>query len=141
MNAMDMTTGLVITPNGMNDLQLTFHLDHVFFDSIVNPEPDIRFEAYAGAAGSDFIVTFDELASQSLADLHDIDGTPLMNEHGAQIVYDPGSTPLASQDLRSFVYHQATTVGHFNGEGHCTYVCVDASGATAPSCPAPPMRH
>ena len=69
-NAMDMTEGLVVTPNGMSNLQLTFHLDHVFFDSIVSPEPDLRFEAYAAAAGSDFIVTFDELASQPLADLH-----------------------------------------------------------------------
>jgi hypothetical protein len=135
-NAMDMTDGLVVTPNGMADYQVTFHLDHVFFDSIVAPEPDLRFEAYAAAAGADFVVTFDDLASQPLADLHDIDGSPLM-EGGAQIVYDPGSTPLATQDLRSFVYHQATTVGHFNGEGHCTYVCVDASGATQPSCPAP----
>jgi hypothetical protein len=135
-NAMDMTDGLVVTPNGTASVQMTFHLDHVFFDSIVEEEPDLRFEAYAAAAGSDFVVTFDELASQPLADLHDIDGSPLLVD-GAQIVYDPGSTPLAVQDLRSFVYHQATTVGHFNGEGHCTYVCVDASGATQPSCPAP----
>jgi hypothetical protein len=137
MNAIDMTEGLVVTPNGTADLQLTFHLDHVFFDSIVVPEPDLRFEAYAAAAGSDFVVTFDELASQPLANLHDIDGTPLVDAMGTQIVYDPGSTPLARQDLRSFVYHQATTVGHFNGEGHCTYVCIDASGNRQPTCPAP----
>jgi len=140
MNAMDMTEGLVVTPNGMTNIQLTFHLDHVFFDSIVAPEPPIRFEAYAAAAGSDFVVTLDELASQPLANLHDIDGSPLVDAMGAPIVYDPGSTPLATQDLRSFVYHQATTVGHFNGEGHCTYVCIDASGATQPSCPAPPLH-
>lgn len=136
-NAMDMTSGLVVTPNGASELQLTFHLDHVFFDSIALAEPALRFEAYAAAAGPDGIVTFDDLASQPLADLHDLDGSPLLDETGAQLVYDPGSTPLATQDLRSFVYHQATTVGHFNGEGHCTYVCVDASGATQPSCPAP----
>jgi hypothetical protein len=136
-NAMDMTDGLVVTPNGTASLQMTFHLDHVFFDSIVQAEPALRFEAYAAAAGPDFVVTFDELASQPLADLHDIDGTPLL-EGGTQIFYDPGSTPLASQDLRSFVYHQATTVGHFNGEGHCTYVCLDdATHTTQPSCPAP----
>lgn len=135
-NAIDATEGLVVTPNGTAELQLTFHLDHVFFDSIVAAEPDLRFEAYAAAAGADFVVTFDELAAQPLADLRDIDGTPLV-EGGAQIFYDPGSTALASQDLRSFVYHQATTVGHFNGEGHCTYVCLDASGVTRPSCPAP----
>jgi hypothetical protein len=136
MNAMDMTEGLVVTPNGTSNLQMTFHLDHLFFDSIVAPEPSLRFEAYAAAAGSDFVVTWNDLASQPLADLHDIDGTPLV-EAGAQVVYDPGSTPLATQDLRSFVFHQVTTIGHFNGEGHCTYVCLDASGATEPSCRAP----
>jgi len=135
-NAMDMTDGLVVAPSGTTDVQVTFHLDHVFFDSIVVAEPSLRFEAYAAAAGSDFVVTFDELASQPLANLHDIDGSPLM-DGSAQLFYDPGSTPLARQDLRSFVYHQATTVGHFNGEGHCTYVCLDASGAAQPSCPAP----
>jgi len=139
VNAMDMTDGLVVTPNGTAELQLTFHLDHVFFDSIVAAEPAIRFEAYAAAAGDDFVVTLDELASQPLANLHDVDGSPLM-EDGVQLFYDPGSTPLAVQDLRSFVYHQATTVGHFNGEGHCSYVCTDASGATQPSCPAPPTH-
>jgi hypothetical protein len=138
-NAIDMTDGLVVTPHGTASLQMTFHLDHVFFDSIVEAEPELRFEAYAAAAGSDFVVTFDELASQPLADLRDIDGTPLL-EGGTQIFYDPGSTPLATQDLRSFVYHQATTVGHFNGEGHCTYVCIGESGAPQPSCP-PPIGH
>ena len=86
MNAMDMTDGLVVTPNGMANLQLTFHLDHVFFDSIVNPEPDLRFEAYAAAAGSDYVVTFDELASQPLADLHDIDGSPAHERRRAALL-------------------------------------------------------
>ncbi len=138
-NAVDMTSGLIVTANGQTELQMTFHLDHFFFDSIVAEEPALRFEAYAAAAGADGTVTFDELAAQQLADLRDIDGSPLM-EGGVQVVYDPGSTPLATQDLRSFVYHQATTVGHFNGEGHCTYVCLDTSGAVQPSCPAPALR-
>ena len=135
-SATDMARGLVVTPSGTADHTVTFHLDHVFFDSVVLPEPHLRFEAYAAAAGGDFVVTWDELASQPLANLHDIDGSPL-TEGGRQIFYDPGSTPLAVQDLRSFVYHQATTLGHFDGDGHCDYVCVDASGTAQPGCPAP----
>lgn len=139
VSGVDRTSGLVITPNGSTTAQMTFHLDHFFFDSIVAEEPDVRFQAYAAAAGDDGVVTFDDLAAQRLADLRDLDGTPLL-EDGAQVVYDPGSAPLATQDLRSFVFHQATTLGHFDGEGHCTYVCLDASGAIAPSCPAPAPR-
>lgn len=138
VSGVDRTSGLVITPNGRATAQMTFHLDHFFFDSLVAEEPNVRFQAYAATAGDDGTVTFDELAAQRLADLRDIDGSPLV-EDGAQVVYDPASAPLATQDLRSFVFHQATTLGHFDGEGHCTYVCLDARGAVQPSCPAPAL--
>src|SRR5262249_27413288 len=50
-NAVDMTDGLVVRQSGTTDVDVTFHLDHLFFDSTVAAEPDVRFEAYAAAAG------------------------------------------------------------------------------------------
>lgn len=117
----DMTDGVVVTPNGMTHAQLTFHLDHFFLESLLDPEARIRFEAYAASAGADRRVTFETLESQLLADLHDIDGTPLLDESGAPLFYDPGSVPLPTGSLRNFVFHQASTIGHLNGEGHCDY--------------------
>jgi hypothetical protein len=120
VNETDMTDGIVVPLSGSADAVLTFHLDHFFFDSIIAEEPAVRFDAYAAAAGTDGIVTFDDLASQPLADLHGLDGGPLVDAEGQPILYDPGSTPDVSS-LRGFVLHQATTIGHFNGDGHCDY--------------------
>ncbi|AKF06559.1 hypothetical protein [Sandaracinus amylolyticus] len=110
----DGTLGIVVPEGGVADTELTFHLDHVFFDDL-GAEPEMRFEAWAAAAGEDRVITLDDLASQSLADLRGIDGEPL------GVTYDPGATPLASGDLRAFVIAAATSVGHLNGEGHCEY--------------------
>lgn len=121
VNETDMTDGIVVPVNGTGAAVMTFHLDHFFFDSIIAEEPDVRFEAYAAMAGADGIVTYDELAGQTLSDMVGVDGMPLVDEEGTTLLYDPGSTPLAMQNLRELVFHQATTIGHFNGEGHCMY--------------------
>lgn len=112
----DGTLGVVVPASGVARAQLTFHLDHVFFDSLGEREPALRFEAWAAAAGDDDVVTLDDLASQPLADLRGIDGMPLQ---GAP--YDPGSVPLPSPDLGAFVREAITTIGHLDGEGHCHY--------------------
>lgn len=117
----DGTLGLVVPEGSVVQPELTFHLDHVFYDSLGAREPLLRFEAWAAAAGEDRVVTLDDLASQPLADLRGLDGMPLVDEEGAPLTYDPGPTPLATPDLRAFAIEAITTVGHFEGEGHCAY--------------------
>lgn len=129
VNGVDGSSGLVVPANGTASAELTLHLDHLFLDSIVAADPPMRFEAFAAAAGTDRVVTLDDLATQPLADLRGMDGSALTDEEGTRLVYDPGSVPLAVQDLRAFVLHQASTIGHFDGEGHCAARCLDASGA------------
>lgn len=114
----DGTRGIVVPASGVADTELTFHLDHVFFDSLGAREPVMRFEAWAAAAGDDGRVTLDDLAGQALADLRGVDGEPL------GVAYDPGPEPLPSSDLRAFVITSMTTVGHLDGEGHCAYASV-----------------
>ncbi|GAB4196295.1 MAG: hypothetical protein OHK0013_03320 [Sandaracinaceae bacterium] len=117
----DETDGVVIPTNGTRASQITLHLDHLFFDSARAEEPALRFEAWAAAAGADRTVTYEDLATQRLADLRGLDGMPLDDESGALIAYEPPSTGLPSQTLQAFVLGMAVTIGHFEGEGHCDY--------------------
>ena len=125
INGVDMTDGLIVTPNGTTRAQMTFHLDHFFLESILDPAALIRFEAFAATGGAMRRVTYEGLETQHLADLRDIDGTPLRDASGMLLTYDPGSVPLPTGSLRNFVFHQASTIGHLNGEGHCGYYVVN----------------
>lgn len=122
----DSTDGFVIPASGAHETQMTIHLDHLFFDSARSEEPNLRFEAWAAAAGADGTVTYADLATQDLADLTGIDGMPLVDEEDMPIAYEPPSTGLPMQNLQAYVFAQALGVGHFEGEGHCDYHDHDA---------------
>ncbi len=117
--AADGTEGLVVRESSLDDAQITIHLDHLFFDSYATEEPSMRFDAMAAVAGDDGL-TLDDLAAQSITDVRGADGEPLLIE-GSPLVYDPGDLSLDAPNLRDFVRAAATTVGHFQGEGHCDY--------------------
>lgn len=86
--------------DGVGELQITVHADHLFYDSLVSEEPALRFDAIAAAdADDDGEVTMAELAAADIG------------------AYDPGN--LAIDDLWSFLAAQAQTMGHVDGEGHC----------------------
>ncbi|PRQ06126.1 hypothetical protein [Enhygromyxa salina] len=89
-----------VSRDAVAQLQITVHADHLFYDSLVSEEPDLRFDAIAQAdTDADGIVTQAELASAGLG------------------AYDPGN--LEIDDLWGFVSAQAQTMGHVDGEGHC----------------------
>lgn len=116
----DGTLGVVIPESGHVEGEITVHLDHLFFDSATAEDPDLRFEAWAAAAGADRHVTMDDLATQDLADLIGVGGGPLMD--GTELVaYEPPATGLAAANLREHVIAQAMTLPHWVGEGHCNY--------------------
>lgn len=121
-NGIDETDGLVVPNNGVVDAEVTVHLDHFFFDTYATDEALLRFEAWAAVAGEDGVITLEDLATQSLSDLRDRNGDPLVDEDDNPIVYDPGPLVLPENNLREYVIAAATTTGHFNGEGHCDYV-------------------
>jgi len=121
-NGIDETDGLVVPNNGVVYAQVTIHLDHLFFDTFASDDGLLRFEPWAAAAGEDGVITLEDLALQSLSDLRDRSGQPLVDGDGSPIVYDPGPLPLATNNLREYVIAAATTTNHFNGEGHCDYV-------------------
>lgn len=85
------------------DTLLTFHADHLFYDDLDLPEPNVAFDLIAQAdTDADGEVTLAELEGQSL------DGQMRYQVSGRNI-----------NDLYAFVLAQAQTLGHINGEGHC----------------------
>jgi len=119
-NGIDGTEGVVVRTNATADVEITFHLDHLFWDTLGTEVAKLRFDAVAAAAGSDGLVTWDELATQPLADLIGLDGGPLLDADGSRVVYNPGSVPLASQTLQAFMRATSAGQAHLNGTGLCT---------------------
>lgn len=119
--AQDGTDGLVVRAGTSVSAQLTIHLDHLFFDSLVSSDAAMRFEPWAAAAGDDAMVTFADLETQQVADLRGMGGGPLRDSEGELILYDAGSVMTGGTELSRFVLASARTVGHFQGEGHCDY--------------------
>jgi hypothetical protein len=98
--------GIAVPTSGTAPLQITIHGDHLYYDDLENPEARTRFDAIAAAdRDGDHEVTLDELAMVQLTSL------PMMQ-------YGSGPVPNI-RTLRDFITYLSSTVGHFNGEGHC----------------------
>ncbi len=96
----DCETTTRVESEGVAEFQITVHADHLFYDSLVAEEPDLRFQPIADAdADANGEVTAEELSAAGLGG------------------YDPGN--LAIDDLWSFLAAQAGSMGHIDGEGHC----------------------
>lgn len=81
--------------------QVTIHIDHLFYDSLVSQEPGLYFQPLADAdLDGDGVITRAELQDT------DIGG------------YDPGSSG-GIDDLWSWLLASSRTLGHVDGEGHC----------------------
>jgi hypothetical protein len=116
-NGMDMTDGVVVANNAVNEAQVTVHLDHLFFDTFAVDDASLHFDPMAAMAPESGPLTLDDLAKQTnLSDLKSAEGSPL------ELAYDPGSVfkPIP-RNLDEYVVSAATTTGHWNGEGHCIY--------------------
>lgn len=119
-NGLDNTDGVVIRSNATTEAEITIHVEHLFWDTLGTEGASLRFDAIAAVAGADKKVTTEEIATQSLADLKDANGMPLMDGSGMPVVYNPGSVPLKSQDLLAFIQASSSSMAHLNGEGLCT---------------------
>jgi hypothetical protein len=100
------TEGVVVTEGGEDQVELTIHGDHLFYDDLQAADAELRAQAYADAdADGDGDVTLDELAAVDLDDL------PVGT-------YGTGSATGVG-NLRQFVEFLSRTLGHFRGEGEC----------------------
>ncbi|AKT39440.1 hypothetical protein [Chondromyces crocatus] len=120
-NGLDGTDGVIVRPNATTEAELTFHVDHLFWDTLGAEQSRLRFDPMWGAnKDGDTTITFDELSGQRLADLTDPEGAPLRDEAGQALVYNPGSIPLPDKNLREFVLVSSASQAHLNGLGLCS---------------------
>lgn len=104
--------GIIVTNGGTDTSELTIHGDHFFYDRL-QADPtgaiptNLRFEAVARAdddGDKNGEVTLDELAK-----------APLDLKTG----YDPSG--LDASNMKEFITQLSRTVGHFRGEGECSF--------------------
>lgn len=90
-----------IPRDGVGEFQITVHADHLFYDSLASEEPGLAFGPLAAAdADDDGVITQAELEAAGLG------------------AYDPGNFDV--DNLWDFLVAQAGTMGHVNGELHCS---------------------
>lgn len=114
----DGTEGIVITPNGVTEAEVTIHLDHLFFDSLAAEEPSMRFEPFAAAAIDGYVTN--AFLDRDVTDIRARSGLPIMDGETV-VVYDPGPYAISPMNLEQYLLAAGSTMGHWNGEGHCEY--------------------
>lgn len=117
-NGTDETAGLVVRNNSTTEAEITLHIEHLFWDTLGSEQTRLRFEAIAAMADERGQITWEALAGQSLSDLRRADGSPLVDEDGTRVVYNPGSNPI--ENLQQFIVAATRTQAHLNGAGLCT---------------------
>jgi hypothetical protein len=101
--------GVLVTNGGSEEVELTVHGDHFFYDDLQGEEAGPRFQAYADAdANEDGEVTLEEM-----------DEVPLYTIPIDKGTYGTGA--LGNVDtLGQYVRTLARTIGHYRGEGSCS---------------------
>lgn len=95
---------LTLAGGGDGETEFTVHGDHLFYDALEDPDVSLRAQALVDADDGDGDLTLEELSAVSLASLGD---------------YDVGGASEVD-DMAAFLAYLTTSVGHVDGEGHCT---------------------
>lgn len=99
---------VVVPDGGEAQAQLTIHGDHLFYDDLQSGDASLRFANYADAdADGDGDVTMAEL-----------DAVPLATIPSERGPYGVAASDV--NDLGAYVRASTRTLGHFQGEGHCS---------------------
>lgn len=94
---------LVIASGGEAATELTIHGDHLFYDSLVDPDAQVRGQAILDLdVGGDGVVDDADLAAGLVAPTG----------------YTVGAFSDAT-DFGAYLAHATASVGHVDGEGHC----------------------
>lgn len=100
--------GVLVTNGGTDNVQLTIHGDHFFYDDLQSQDALTRFDAIASSdADADGEITLAELSQKKLVTID-----PGMGGYGTGTFAD-------INDLGAFVTALSRTLGHFRGEGEC----------------------
>jgi hypothetical protein len=134
--------GLQTQSNDETVAQATFHLDHPFWDALVEDSP-LRWDAIAarksvatGAAPASVSVTEADLAGVDFQSLRDAQNTALPIRYCGQVEageattgtlsYNPDQVPVnpaggaaGLKDLADYMRYNLSTFGHMNNDGIC----------------------
>lgn len=100
--------GVLVTNGTTQEVQLTIHGDHLFYDDLQSPDAVLRFQALADAdTNNDGAITLAEL-----------DAVPLYTIPAARGSYGTGALGNVNT-LGDFERTLARTFGHYRGEGSC----------------------
>ncbi len=100
--------GVLVTNGGTQEVELTVHGDHLFYDDLQSEQGAPRFQAYADAdANVDGEVTLAEL-----------DRVPLYTIPVERGTYGTGALGNVNT-LGDYVRTLSRTIGHYRGEGSC----------------------
>ena len=137
-NGADGAPGVQPSANGRARAQITFHMDHAFWESLGREDPPLHFDPIAARAmgsGAMGVVTLDDLMGVVPTNLRDRMSRAVADRGGQTMGYtarnaaalslDPGGT-AGINDLRDFVAFSARASGHLNADGLCA---VRPSGA------------
>ncbi len=138
----DDARGVQVKDNAAVDVQVTVHLDHPFWEALVEDAP-LRFDALAarksvasGAGPATAELTLADLAGVDLQSLKDAQGAALpwrycgAMEAGERttgaLAYDPSTVPVnpaggaqGLKDLADYMTWNQSTFGHLNFDGLC----------------------
>ena len=119
-NGKDNTLGLAVEANKKTGALIYLHAVHLFWDGLGITNARLRFDPMAAVAGSDKLVTAQELEKQDLTQLKGADGKDLKDKNGKPIFYDDsGLLPPEKTNLLEFVRLNLRNSIHFNGLGLC----------------------
>lgn len=100
--------GVVVANGGVEEVQLTIHGDHFFYDDLQSEEAVPRFAALANAdANGDDVITLEELDAVPLYTI-----PPALGPYGTGALGDVNT-------LGDYERTLARTLGHYRGEGSC----------------------
>lgn len=90
-----------VPKDGVGTFQITIHADHFLYDSLVSEEPAVTFDTLAAAdKDADGVISQVELTAAGIGG------------------FDPGNQAI--DNLWQWLGALNATLGHANGEGHCT---------------------
>lgn len=123
--------GVQPSANGRARAQITFHMDHAFWEALGREDPPLHFDPIAARAtgsGAMGMVTLDDLMGVVPTNLRDRMNRAVPDRGGQTMGYtprnamalslDPGGT-AGINDLRDFVAFSTRASGHLNADGLC----------------------
>ncbi|MEM1007398.1 MAG: hypothetical protein AAGJ35_00205 [Myxococcota bacterium] len=119
-NGEDGTRGLAVQANKKTTPTIFLHSVHMFVSTLRSGHDNLRFEPFVAMASKQNLVTSEDLKQQSLLDLKDRDGNPLLDEQGNKLVFDDqGLLPPNRLNLLAYLELAVRDSIHFNITGLC----------------------